>query len=135
MQNSYNTKTNRIMLNYLSNMRKIQNSNERYVQPYMEPEILRVVSPLYGELKGDQGETRAKNTAIQVGGGNRNTTLAPKGKKPSFSHKSFSKRVNAPQQEYIKLDISELDLPNKKEKKDSSFESRNKQSNILNKLL
>jgi hypothetical protein len=135
MQNSYNTKTNRAMLNYLSNMRKIQNSNERYVQPYMEPEILRVVSPLYGELKGDQGESRVKKGAIQVGGGNRNTTLASKGKKPSFSHKSFSKRVNAPQQEYIKLDISELDLPNKKEKKDSSFESRNKQSNILNKLL
>jgi hypothetical protein len=118
------------MLNYLSNMRKIQNSNERYVQPYIEPEILRVVSPLYGELKGDQGETRARKPAIQVGG-NRNTTLASKGKKPSFPHK----RVNAPQQEYIKLDISELDLPNKKEKKDSSFESRNKQSNILNKLL
>jgi hypothetical protein len=116
-------------------MRKIQNSNERYVQPYIEPEILRVVSPLYGELKGDQGETRARKPAIQVGGGNRNTTLASKGKKPSFPHKSFSKRVNAAQQEYIKLDISELDLPNKKEKKDSSFESRNKQSNILNKLL
>jgi hypothetical protein len=123
------------MLNYLSNMRKIQNSNERYVQPYIEPEILRVVSPLYGELKGDQGETRARKPAIQVGGGNRNTTLASKGKKTLFPHKSFSKRVNAPQQEYIKLDISELDLPNKKEKKDSSFESRNKQSNILNKLL
>lgn len=135
MQNSYNTKTNRIMLNYLSNMRKIQNSNERYVQPYMEPEILRVVSPLYGELKGDQGETRAKKTAIQVGGGNINTILASKSKKTSFPHKSFSKRVNPPQQEYIKLDISELDLPNKKEKKDNSFESRNKQSNILNKLL
>ena len=134
MQNSYDTKTNRAMLNYLSNMRKIQNSNERYVQPYIEPEILRVVSPLYGELKGDQGESRVKKGAIQVGG-NRNTTLASKGKKPSFPHKSFSKRVNAPQQEYIKLDISELDLPNKKEKKDSSFESRNKQSNILNKLL
>jgi hypothetical protein len=129
MQNSYDTKTNRAMLNYLSNMRKIQNSNERYVQPYIEPEILRVVSPLYGELKGDQGESRVKKGAIQVGG-NRNTTLASKGKKPSFS-----KRVNAAQQEYIKLDISELDLPNKKEKKDSSFESRNKQSNILNKLL
>jgi hypothetical protein len=134
MQNSYNTKTNRSLLNYLSNMRKIQNSNERYVQPYMEPEILRVVSPLYGELKGDQGESRAKKTAIQVGG-NRNTILASKSKKTSFPHKSFFKRVNAPQQEYIKLDISELDLPNKKEKKDSSFESRNKQSNILNKLL
>ena len=129
MQNSYDTKTNRAMLNYLSNMRKIQNSNERYVQPYIEPEILRVVSPLYGELKGDQGESRVKKGAIQVGG-NRNTTLASKSKKPSFS-----KRVNAAQQEYIKLDISELDLPNKKEKKDSSFESRNKQSNILNKLL
>ena len=129
MQNSYDTKTNIAMLNYLSNMRKIQNSNERYVQPYIEPEILRVVSPLYGELKGDQGESRVKKGAIQVGG-NRNTTLASKGKKPSFS-----KRVNAAQQEYIKLDISELDLPNKKEKKDSSFESRNKQSNILNKLL
>ena len=134
MQNSYDTKTNRAMLNYLSNMRKIQNVNERYVQPYIEPEILRVVSPLYGELKGDQGESRVKKGAIQVGG-NRNTTLASKSKKTSFPHKSFSKRVNAPQQEYIKLDISELDLPNKKEKKDSSFESRNKQSNILNKLL
>ncbi len=119
MQNSYDTKTNRAMLNYLSNMRKIQNSNERYVQPYIEPEILRVVSPLYGELKGDQGESRVKKGAIQVGG-NRNTTLASKGKKPSFPHKSFSKRVNAPQQEYIKWDISELDLPNKKEKKDRS---------------
>jgi hypothetical protein len=130
MQNSYDTKTNRAMLNYLSNMRKIQNSNERYVQPYIEPEILRVVSPLYGELKGDQGESRVKKGAIQVGG-NRNTTLASKSKKTSFS-----KRVNAPQQEYIKLDISELDLPNKKAlKKDSSFESKNKQSNILNKLL
>ncbi len=133
MQNSYDTKTNRAMLNYLSNMRKIQNSNERYVQPYIEPEILRVVSPLYGELKGDQGESRARKPAIQVGG---NRTLASKGKKPSFPHKSFSKRVNAAQQEYIKLDISELDLPNKKAlKKDSSFESKNKQSNILNKLL
>ncbi len=131
MQNSYDTKTNRAMLNYLSNMRKIQNSNERYVQPYIEPEILRVVSPLYGELKGDQGETRARKPAIQVGGGNRNTTLASKGKKASFP-----KRNNNPQQEYIKLDISELDLPNKKAlKKDSSFESKNKQSNILNKLL
>jgi hypothetical protein len=59
MQNSYDTKTNRAMLNYLSNMRKKQNSNpEKYVQPYMQPEILRVVSPLYGELKGDQGESR-----------------------------------------------------------------------------
>jgi hypothetical protein len=134
MQNSYDTKTNRAMLNYLSNMRKKQNSNEKYVQPYMEPEILRVVSPLYGELKADQGESRSRKPAIQVGG-NRNTTLASKSKKTSFPHKSFSKRVNAPQQEYIKLDISELDLPNKKEKKDSSFESRNKQSNILNKLL
>jgi hypothetical protein len=134
MQNSYDTKTNRAMLNYLSNMRKKQNSNEKYVQPYMEPEILRVVSPLYGELKADQGESRSRKPAIQVGG-NRNTTLASKSKKTSFPHKSFSKRVNSPQQEYIKLDISELDLPNKKEKKDSSFESRNKQSNILNKLL
>jgi hypothetical protein len=115
-------------------MSKKQNSNEKYVQPYMEPEILRVVSPLYGELKADQGESRSRKPAIQVGG-NRNTTLASKSKKTSFPHKSFSKRVNAPQQEYIKLDISELDLPNKKEKKDSSFESRNKQSNILNKLL
>ena len=84
MQNSYDTKTNRAMLNYLSNMRKKQNSNERYVQPYMEPEILRVVSPLYGELKGDQGETRARKPAIQVGDGNRNTTIASKGKKPSL---------------------------------------------------
>jgi hypothetical protein len=131
MQNSYDTKTNRAMLNYLSNMRKKQNSNpEKYVQPYMQPEILRVVSPLYGELKGDQGESRVRKPAVQVGG-NRNTTLASKGKKTSFP-----KRNNNPQQEYIKLDISELDLPNKKAlKKDSSFESKNKQSNILNKLL
>jgi hypothetical protein len=121
MNNAYDTKTNRAVLNYLSKMREKQNSSQKYVQQFIQPDTLRVINPLFGTLRGDQGESNVRKSPIQMGGN----------KKVSLGRK-IQKKGNAPQ--YIKLDIQELNLP-KKEKKEPLIENKKSQSNILNKLL
>lgn len=73
MSSSYDTRTNRSVLNYLSKMRQNQNSNPaKFVQQFSQPEtLLRAVTPLFGELNNDQGESRVRRPAIQIAGNNK----------------------------------------------------------------
>jgi hypothetical protein len=127
MSSVYNTKTNIAFLNYLRKIQDNRASNSKYVQAFFQPDILRIINPLYGQLRHDSGEEKKKDD-LKTGGYKR------KNLKTKIYKEKKTKKPKEPQ--FVKLNISEVINKKLPEKKDNNLiESKKKQNSILNKLL